>query len=333
MNTLPIAITLGDPAGIGPEVTARALSATPTLPSPLVIGPMAALSAALALIDSPLKAVPVDPNGPYQVAIGQIPLLDTGHDIPLPPIGKACAEGGAHALAALANATDLALAGRLSALVTAPLSKEAVRLAGDADFVGHTEYLAMRSGNKPVRMMMTCPKLTVVLATTHHALVDLPKLIDEETILMTLRLAHQAVKKNTGKAPRMAVCGLNPHPGEFGHEDAGEILPAIRQAQAEGMTVDGPHSADALFPRVVHGDQYDLVIAMYHDQGLVPVKLLGFDETVNITLGLPFVRTSPGHGTGFDIARQGIANGNAMAAAIFRARQLSSLPLTAKAGV
>lgn len=315
----PIAITLGDPAGIGPEVVARSLPE-----NSLIIGPAAALERAFRLIGGArprIVRVSAPEDIPEHLPEGPLPVLDTHPGgIDLPPLGAPCAAGGRLAMAALERATDLALAGRVSALVTAPVSKEAVRLAGLAGFTGHTEYLARRAGDVPVRMMMACPALRVVLATTHHALADLPGLITADGVFETIRQTHDALRFSGIDRPRIAVCGLNPHPGEFGTEDAAQVAPAIERARAAGIDADGPHAADALFPHVVNDHSHDAVVAMYHDQGLVPVKLLGFTRTVNITLGLPFVRTSPGHGTAFGIAARGQANADSMRAALDTAR-------------
>ncbi len=315
----PVAITLGDPAGIGPEVVARAVHASttnsPPSTTPLVIGSAAALQSQFATLGIECEAVPVDGPDHPRLSSDQIPVIDLPG--PLPPLGSPSAEGGRHALDALDIGIELALQNRVGALVTAPVSKEAVRLAGEHGFTGHTERLAHRAGDVPVRMMMTCPQLKVVLATTHHALAKVPGLIDVETVHTTLRLTHDALAAHGGIArPRIAVCGLNCHPGEFGEEDERVLQPAIEQARARGIRVDGPFSADALFPQVVHGGSHDAVVAMYHDQGLIPVKLLGFEQAVNITLGLPFVRTSPAHGTAFELAGTGKAKADSMMAAL-----------------
>ncbi len=303
-----LAVCMGDPAGIGPEVTAKALAdgALDGLAHPVLIGSRQALE----------KTGVSLPFTPYPATgKSEISFIETGG--PLPALGAPSADGGRHAIGALDTAVRMALAGEVAGMVTAPLSKQAVRMAGKETFTGHTEYLAGAAKATPVRMMMHSEPLTVVLVTTHHALEDLPGLIDTARVLDTIRLTHAALVRHQGIAnPRIAVCGLNPHPGEFGAEDAAIVTPAVEAARAEGIAADGPFSADALFGRVVHGRTHDAVVAMYHDQGLIPVKLLARGAAVNITLGLPFVRTSPAHGTGFDLAGKGRADATGMKAAM-----------------
>ena len=312
-----IAITLGDPAGIGPEIIAKTLSTWHGPSQPLVIGPVAALAQAMARLGiyRELVHTSLESSHSRKPDSNTITVIDTGTGAPPPPTGIASAAGGAQALAALKLARKLARQGMVDALVTAPLCKEAVRLAGSRDFIGHTEFLA--TADRPVRMMMTCPRLTVVLATTHHPLADLPGLMDGDGIFDTIRLTHDALLRAGGRSnPRIAVCGLNPHPGEFGPEESEIIAPAVERAREAGINADGPHAADGLFGRVGAHGTHDAVVAMYHDQGLIPVKRLGRMETVNVTLGLPFVRTSPGHGTAFDIAGRGVADPRGMEAAL-----------------
>jgi len=316
-----LAITLGDPAGIGPEVAARALAALPRPWAfrPVLVGPLAALERELGQVDTDLAPVPVAPgDDPFTVRTGPdgIALVDPAPGAPLPAPGASSPAGGRAALAALEAVIDMGLRGAADAIVTAPLSKAAVRMAGRPEFVGHTEHLAARTGGREVRMMMVGGGLRVVLVTTHVPLRDLPARIHAAEVFGTIRLVHDALVRHEGiQTPRIAVCGLNPHPGEFGTEDDDEVAPGIERARAEGIRVDGPLAADGLFARVREMG-YDAVVAMYHDQGLGPVKLLDPDGVVNVTLGLPFVRTAPGHGTAFDIAGKGKARGTGMAAAI-----------------
>jgi len=315
-----LAVTLGDPAGIGPEVVARALSTDAALEAcrPLVVGPRAALEAALGALGRRLALRAVAPgDDPWEGSVPEtVPVLDPAPDLPLPPLGAPSAASGALALAALEAAADLARAGAVEGLVTAPVAKAAVRLAGAPGFVGQTEYLAERTGTAEVRMMMAGGGLRVVLVTTHLPLRDVPARIDAEGVYRTLRITHDALAAYEGlSAPHIAVCGLNPHPGEFGEEDEAQIGPAVARAWAEELNVDGPLAADGLFGRVREAG-YDAVVAMYHDQGLVPVKLLAPDGAGNVTLGLPFVRTAPGHGTAFEIAGRSKARAGAMEAAL-----------------
>jgi 4-hydroxythreonine-4-phosphate dehydrogenase len=336
-----LAITLGDPAGIGPEVVVRALAALPRPWGfrPVLVGPAAALERELAHIDTtletPLTPVPVAPGAdPFGVPTGPngVALVDPAPGAPLPAPGAPSPAGGRAALAALEAAVDLGVKGAADAIVTAPLSKAAVRMAGRPGFVGHTEHLAARTGGREVRMMMVGGGLRVVLVTSHVALAEVPARIHSEGIFLTIRLAHDALVRNEGiSRPRIAVCGLNPHPGEFGTEDDQEVAPGIELARAEGIRADGPLAADGLFARVRELG-YDAVVAMYHDQGLGPVKLLDPDGVVNVTLGLPFVRTAPGHGTAFDLAGKGKARGTGMAAAIALAARWAAVAATLPEG-
>jgi 4-hydroxythreonine-4-phosphate dehydrogenase len=206
-------------------------------------------------------------------------------------------------------AIDDAQLGRIAAIVTAPLNKEAMHAAG-LDFPGHTEILAQRSGTEHVAMMLVNEQLRVILTTIHLALSDVPKTITQALELRTIELAHQACQGMGIENPRIAVAGLNPHAGEngkFGREEIEVIVPAIQRARAQGINVTGPWPGDTIFMRARRGE-FDMVVAQYHDQGLIPIKYLGVDEGVNVTVGLPFVRTSVDHGTAFDIAGQGIAD-------------------------
>ncbi len=325
-SPLPVVMTLGDPAGVGPEVVARALAAhTPgPLPAPLIVGPMEALVQACNRLAIDLPLTRVSASNFASLPAGRLPIFDLGG--PLPPLGEVSAEGGQLAIEAMDQAIALIKTGHASAIVTAPLSKEAVRLAGHDNFTGQTEYLAQATGTQQVRMLMASPTLKVVLVTTHHALAQVPSLIHTQGVFTTLEQTHAMLVQHGGIAhPRIAVCGLNCHPGEFGDEDAAQVTPAIEQAQEAGIDAYGPFSADALFPAVAQprkpADHFDAVVAMYHDQGLIPVKLLGQGEVVNVTLGLPFIRTAPGHGTAYDLAGQCRADGTGMSAALALAEQ------------
>jgi 4-hydroxythreonine-4-phosphate dehydrogenase len=338
-----LAVTLGDPAGIGPEVVARALLESPAPEDawrPVVIGPLAALAEAARALGGAIPLHPVRPDhDPWRAApAGTVPAIDTSRGFPLPEPGAPGPDSGRMAVEALDTACALAASGRAEGVVTAPLSKDAVRRSGRDGFVGQTEYLAQRTGTPEVRMMMAGGSLRVVLVTTHVALRELPGRIDTEGVLATIRLTHAALRRHEGiAAPRIAVCGLNPHPGEFGDEDGAFIAPAVERARDAGIDATGPLAADGLFGQIgrlgTGPGGYDAVVAMYHDQGLIPVKLLAPDGAVNVTLGLPFVRTAPGHGTAFDIAGRGLARGEAMRAALaLAARWAAALPGTARAG-
>ena len=232
---------------------------------------------------------------------------------------------------------SLALRGEIDGLVTAPLHKEALHLAG-VDFPGHTELLqaeaAIHAGvpiaQMPVRMMLANESLRTVLVSIHVSLRDAIDAVTSANVLETLRITHAALGRSLGRAPRMAVAGLNPHAGEAGHmgrEEIEQIAPAIAAARAQGMDVTGPEAPDTVFMRARNAPgkagEFDVVVAMYHDQGLIPVKYLGLDEGVNVTLGLPLVRTSPDHGTAFDIAGQGVADAASLIEAVQMARRLA----------
>ncbi|HVT07510.1 MAG TPA: 4-hydroxythreonine-4-phosphate dehydrogenase PdxA, partial [Polyangia bacterium] len=306
----PIAISRGDPAGIGREGVARARAERPDA-AVLVFGDAGVLGRAAA-------AAGVAP--PAAARIRDVTNLGAGEVTPGHP-GDA---SGRAQLAYLTAATDAALAGEVAALVTAPISKEWIARAGFA-FPGHTEYLAARAGVREFAMMLAGPVLRVTVATTHVALKDVPRLLTVEGIASTIWLTADGLARRFGIArPRVAVAGLNPHAGEagrFGDEEDRLVRPAVDQARARlavaglSATVEGPLVPDSVFRQAANGE-FDAVVALYHDQGLIPLKLLHFDDGVNITLGLPFVRTSPDHGTAYDIAGQGKARAQSFLAAL-----------------
>jgi 4-hydroxythreonine-4-phosphate dehydrogenase len=314
-----IGISLGDPAGIGPEVVVRALAARPAMQA-VVYGDRGVLERAARLVGVPALAedriVAVTRLGAAEVVAGK------------PDDVSARAQ-----LAYLNAATDAALAGEIRALVTAPISKEWIARAGFA-YPGHTEYLAARAGVSEFAMMLAGPALRVVLATTHVALREVAAGLRVGDIASAIFLAGRALRDEFGMArPRVAVAGLNPHAGEagrFGDEETRLIEPAILQARARlasagvDAEVTGPCVPDAVFRQAALGG-FDAVVALYHDQGLIPVKLLHFDDAVNITLGLPFVRTSPDHGTAYDIAGTGRARPDSFLAALDLADKIVSL--------
>jgi len=287
---------MGDPAGIGPEIIAKLTAGPRGLDVPLlVIGDRGAMARALARIGAEDGAAKV---------------LQTGD--PLPPDlapGRIDARAGAAAFAYIQRGIDLALAGEVRALVTAPISKEALRLAG-IGYPGHTEILADRCGVADFAMMLANDELRVLLVSIHLSLADAIAAVTPVSELRAIRLANQACRAFGVAAPRVAVAGLNPHAGEnglFGQEEMEIIAPAVARARREGIDASGPWPGDTIFMRARRGD-FDIVVAQYHDQGLIPVKYLGVDKGVNITVGLPFVRTSVDHGTAFDIAGQGVAD-------------------------
>jgi 4-phospho-D-threonate 3-dehydrogenase / 4-phospho-D-erythronate 3-dehydrogenase len=303
MPALPrLIITAGDPAGIGPEVTVRAL-AQPE------VHEVAEIAVAGDPDDMRRTAERLGLPAPSRIE----PAADARHV----RLGQLSAAGGAVAVAAIKRAVELILASRYDALVTAPINKEALKLAGFG-WPGHTEMLADLSGASEVRMLLLTDRLKVVHVTTHRSLRSAIEAATRDRILQTIELSHQGARQLGYERPQIGVAGLNPHAGEgglFGDEEAREIGPAVNDARAAGMDVSGPWPADTLFWRAGRGE-FDLVVAMYHDQGHIPVKLGGFDEGVNVTLGLPFPRASVDHGTAFDIAGKGIARWQSMAAAI-----------------
>jgi 4-hydroxythreonine-4-phosphate dehydrogenase len=334
----PIAITLGDPGGIGPEIVLKAWAGG--LPAPCVvvgdIGLLQRESERLRLgvsirpVATPAAAVAdAWPEHPGTEAMPVIPASALPTDL---AVGQPTAAGGEAAYRYVCRAADLALRGEVRAVVTAPLAKEALRLAGH-DWPGHTELLAHLAGDVPVRMMLANAELRTVLVTVHLALREAIAAITVERVLQTLRIADAGLRAMGVEAPRLAVAGLNPHAGEsgmFGREEIDIIAPAVALARAQGIDASGPHPPDTVFMRARGLKTHDAVIAMYHDQGLIPVKYLGLDEGVNITVGLPFVRTSPDHGTAFDIAGRpgehgtGLADPRSLLAAIEQADRLSA---------
>jgi len=316
-----IAVTMGDPAGIGPEVIIKALSLAEIhrLCRPVVVGDAGVMKNAMKVAKvSPLVLNEIKriENGNFQNGIINILNMDNVEASKL-KTGKISAEAGRAAIKYVERATDLALEGKVHAIATAPINKEAVHKAG-YKFDGHTELLAKRSGVTNYAMMFLSDSIRVALVTTHIPLSQVPKELDRKKILSLIKLVDKELTKLLGKSPRIGVAGLNPHAGEngiFGTEDEKIIRPAVDEAKKSGIDVKGPISADAIFYLANIG-MFDIVIAMYHDQGLIPLKLLSFNRSVNVTIGLPIIRTSVDHGTGFDIAGKGWANPGSMVQAI-----------------
>ena len=299
MNPISLAITIGDPLGIGPQITLKALADHPARDQLIVIGDRDLLQrqAAKLRLSLPrqIESVGVLPSN---LAFGQI-----------------SAVAGDASFHYVEHAITMALAGTVAGVVTAPIAKEAWHAAGH-HFPGHTELLAARSGGVPVRMMLANAELRVVLVSIHLPLRQAIAELSSAAILQTIELTDRALQRAGIAQPRLAVAGVNPHAGEaglFGREEIDIIAPAITQAKAAGIAAFGPFAPDTIFMRARGLAQFDAVIAMYHDQGLIPVKYLGIDNGVNITIGLPFVRTSPDHGTAFDLAGRADANGDSLA--------------------
>lgn len=328
MTTRPLLLTMGDAVGIGPETLVKAFAAG-ALDGCVVVGDAAVLRRAgaglLAVVDSPADLAAVPP--------GCLPLL-TPPDLPpglaALPWGQVDARCGAAAARCIEHAVACVLDGAAAGIVTAPLHKEALAAAG-VPFPGHTEMLqalAARGGPlPPVRMMLANEELRVVLVTIHLSLRAAIDALDFDSVLQTLHIAHDAAARWGQPAPRIAVAGLNPHAGEgglFGREEVDFIAPAVQAARAAGLDVSGPYAPDTVFMRARRG-AFDLVVAMTHDHGLIPVKYLGVEHGVNVTLGLPLVRTSPDHGTAFDIAGSGSADPSSLVAAVRMARRLAGI--------
>lgn len=344
-----LAITMGDAAGIGPEIIAKSFLAQPEgLAGAVVLGDMGTMQRALAQLAQQAGA---DAAG-WQ--IGEVrtedevrlcppkvlPVLQVGQALPAIPYGQINAAAGHCAGACVEHAAQLALQGRVSAIVTAPLHKEALHASPRYRvYPGHTELLqhcaAAHAGvsvaEMPVRMMLASPELRVVLVTIHMGLRQALDAITTEQVAMTLRITRKALRAMLGREPRIAVAAVNPHAGEgglFGDEEATVLQPAIDALRADGALVSDPQAPDTVFMRArqtaTKAGEFDVVIAQYHDQGLIPVKYGGVSDGVNVTLGLPLVRTSPDHGTAFDIAGQGLADPSSLLQAIVMARVLTS---------
>ncbi len=326
-----LGITMGDPAGVGPEIIAKAL-AQPAVASsckPVVIGDRSVMTATLELLHSPLELHAVGSPAECRFAPGAIECLDLGNvDAARLLKASVSANAGRAAYAYIETGVKLCQSGAIDGLVTAPINKEALAAAG-VQHSGHTEILAKLSGTADFAMLLMGKELKVIHVTTHVALRRVPDLVTRERVLKVIRLAQRTMNGLGQPRPKIAVCGLNPHAGEdglFGDEENTQIIPAVAAARREGLDVYGPLPADTLFSRA-RGGEFDIVVAMYHDQGHVPVKTLGFtyDEAagtwtglsgVNVTVGLPFLRVSVDHGTAFDRAWKGIANPESMVEAL-----------------
>ena len=309
----PIVITMGDPSGVGPEVALKALAdrRVRLLTDFLIIGDRSVLERSARRLGLKLDLPILD--------LANVPPRNFSYGRSSPLFGKASIEY-------IDKAVELLQKGRARALVTAPINKASVVAAGFAHFQGHTEYLAAKTRTKDAVMMFVGADLKITLVTRHIALKDVPKALSPQAIITTILLTHTYLKKYFGiKDPRIGVAGLNPHAGDgglFGDEEARVIAPAIRAVSRKLSGVSGPMPPDALFYELLNKN-YDAAVALYHDQGLIPFKLLYFKTGVNLTLGLPFVRTSPDHGTAFDIAGDFMADHSSMAEAILLACKLS----------
>lgn len=319
---------MGDACGIGPEIIAK-LWRDQAPRDAVVVGDVAVMRRAVGAIGGGLALAEL--NGlceagrvpPGCLPVWQPPGMPV--DLVEVPQGRVDARAGAAAALCIEAAVAEIQSGRASVLVTAPIHKEALHAAG-SPYPGHTEMLQALAGGAPVRMMLANEELRTVLVTVHCALRDAIDLVTRQAVLETLRITGAALRRMGVASPRIAVAGLNPHAGEgglFGNEEILHIAPAIADARAQGWDASGPFAPDTVFMRARRGE-FDVVVAMTHDHGLIPVKYLGVEQGVNVTLGLPFVRTSPDHGTAFDIAGRGIADAASLAAALAMARRLNA---------
>ncbi|MCS6811567.1 MAG: 4-hydroxythreonine-4-phosphate dehydrogenase PdxA [Tepidimonas sp.] len=334
MTGAPIAITMGDAAGIGPEIIVRLFQRRPDWSSRcVVIGDQAALRRAARAIGEPVPIAEVDgPAHAADVPPGAVPLWPAVTLSRLPAWGQVDAAAGRAAADAVVLAAQCALRGEVAAVVTAPLAKAALAAAG-LPYPGHTEllqavaaqHLGLPPERLPVRMMLSNPQLRTVLVSIHVSLRQALELVTPANLDETLRITHAHFTRVLGwPGCRIAVAGLNPHAGEdglFGREELDIIAPAVARARAAGIDAHGPLPPDTVFWRARQGE-FDVVIAQYHDQGLIPVKVTGLADGVNSTLGLPFVRTSPDHGTAFDIAGRGCADPSSLQAAVAAALEV-----------
>ena len=340
----PMAITLGDAAGIGPEIIAKAFAHPSAASGCVVFGDARIMQHALHLLKlEPELSVAVISDLSLALAMpqGVIPVWQVGMESDIPPWGQVSAATGRLAADSVRAAAQAALNGQVQAVVTAPLNKTALAAAGES-FPGHTELLQSLAANHlgvsvdqlPVRMMLANPELRTVLVSIHVSLRQAIDAVTVDNVLQTLRIAHNSLRNAQGGPPRLALAGLNPHASEgglMGREEIDILEPALELARSLGIDASGPFPPDTVFmrARASHGqaNAIDAVVAMYHDQGLIPVKYMGLAHGVNVTLGLPFVRTSPDHGTAYDIAGQGVADPStsSLLAALAMARTLSAV--------
>jgi len=327
MQSPIIGITMGDAAGIGPEIIVKALAVKEVYDfcRPVVVGDAQRLRKAARIVGSKLPIHTVPDTDQAGRRFGEIDCIDVPVIPDDLPFGQLSAEAGHGAYEFIAKAVQLAQAGRIDAICTAPLNKEALHAGGHL-FPGHTELLAKLSNTPEVSMMLMTPKLRVIHVTTHIGLLDAVRKIEPGLVERTIRRGHAALVRAGIEKPKIAVCGINPHAGEHGlfgqHEEEEKIDPAVKKLRAEGIDAMGALPADTVFFRAGRGD-FDLVVAMYHDHGHGPVKVLGLEAGVNVTVGLPFVRTSVDHGTAFDIAGTGKADERSLVEALRQAVALA----------
>ncbi|NVO00239.1 MAG: 4-hydroxythreonine-4-phosphate dehydrogenase PdxA [Geobacteraceae bacterium] len=324
-----IAVTMGDPCGIGPEIIIPAVTdaGVSAVCTPVIIGDRGAMERALKLhgmsssnLESISDLLPPDKIASGTIFIKELTTLSPSDMIYACPTKAS----GDAVFKYISEAASLCMSGKVSAMATAPINKAALNMAGH-DYPGHTELLAELTGTDEFVMMLAGDRLKVALVTIHVPIQNVPDLLSIEKVLSTIMITDRSVSRFFCRKPRIAVLSLNPHAGEggmFGDQERVIISPAIEEARRRGVDASGPHSADTLFHFAVSGD-YDAVVCMYHDQGLIPLKLLHFDDGVNITLGLPIIRTSVDHGTAYDLAGKGIASSQSMKMAILTAARMA----------
>jgi 4-hydroxythreonine-4-phosphate dehydrogenase len=323
-----LALTMGDPVGVGPEIMVMALTAPQIFQvcRPLIIGDLPALERARRQLAPDLKIQAVDRAAAGRYEPGTMDVLALTHLAPADlEYGRPTAASGSAMVSYILTAIDLCMKEEVAGMVTGPISKISMKLSG-YDYPGHTELLAEKTGTPEHAMMLAGAEFRVILATIHCALATVPGRLSTDGIFRLCRLSSRALQRDFGLAsPRLGVAALNPHAGEagmFGNEEEDIIIPAVRQAQAEGLRVEGPFPADTLFWRHSQGE-FAAIICMYHDQGLIPLKLLHFMDAVNVTLGLPIIRTSVDHGTAYDLAGKGQAHAGSLKAAVRMAAEMA----------
>ncbi len=327
-----LGITMGDAAGIGPEIIVKALASKEIyeIARPVVFGDKKIMERAIGIVGEDLKCQIVQDPSLAGKTYGTIDVVDLDN-LPLDlPFAQVDGRAGKAAYEYIEKAVGYALKEQIHAIVTAPLNKEALNLGG-CHYPGHTEILGALSGQKDYSMMLVGGALKVIHVTTHVPLRKACDLVKKDRVLRVIRLADDTLKMMGIAKPRIAVAGLNPHSGEhglFGTEDELEIAPAIAEAKAMGMDVTGPVPPDTVFYQAAIKERFDIVVVMYHDQGHIPIKVLGFETGVNVTVGLPFIRTSVDHGTAFDIAGKGIADGKSMTESLLLGAKMAKVKFT-----
>jgi len=311
---------MGDAAGIGPEIIVKALTVKKThdLCRPLIVGDRGIMEKAASIVKAPVTVRGIETVDEAHFVYGTLDVLDLANLPADLPFGRVDARAGRAAYEYVEKAVRLAMDGEIDAIATAPLNKEALK-AGGSSLPGHTEILGSLSGTRDFSMMLVSKELKVIHVSTHVSLRKACDLVKRDRVFRVIELADEALRNLGIDSPRIAVAGLNPHAGEgglFGTEEIEEIVPAIGRARERGIDASGPVPPDTVFFRSARKREFDVVVVMYHDQGHIPLKLGGFEEGVNVTVGLPFVRTSVDHGTAFDIAGTGKADSRSMTAAI-----------------